>query len=216
MKNAQDVLKFNFQEIELSEIRRLLPNRNRSKYAELRQQIVDRVNSLAGNKSFIFAPAGDGKVTPKIITNLCHGVNVGFAKEKMNWRVVYSTVAKAFVVEPYKRKNGISKTVPKIVAPQEGFQETPGHRLEQLVNTVKKVFNVTVQEMSVRNAEPDIMETKRAFLYVGRNLGIRLSTMGELLHITSSSRTVFCQQALTRPAAKEKVEILIKAINGGK
>jgi hypothetical protein len=217
---STEVLKFSFQKIDLSQIPHLLPQIHRSKYSELRAQIIEKVNSLDVNESFMFAPDNGTKVTDKLKSSIEYGVNVSLAKEQLNWRLKYSTVAKAFVVAPYKRYQlGRKPKRGPILPPAEenqtaGFTESSKIRMDKLIELIKKKFGVTLRQLQEKNPDGEVLDVRRAMLYVGRNgLGLKLSELGRLLELQSSSATVYCQEAQTKPSAKEKVLILTQEVN---
>lgn len=221
MEKNKDVMKFVFQEIAIAEIPKFLSTTYRSKYADLCAQIMERINSMASDKSFMFKSDSNGKTDKKFIRTLTVGINGYFAKNRFNWRVAYSHVAKAFVIAPYERKNGIVTRnrvpqAPRTEVAQTGFKDDPASRLDKLVHLMKKEFDVTLRQLQERNATEEIKDFKRGMLYVGRHgLGLRVMDVAAILNIPMGTTTAYCQQALTRPSSKKCVEKLSAALNRG-
>lgn len=219
----EDVLKFDFQTIKLADISRLIPPSHRSKYSELCDQIIERVNSMPSDETFAFAPSKDmnGKLTEEKITSICVGVNHAFKRGELNWRLRYSEVGKAFVVAPYERHKRVNRKRQEIVmsSPQEpsGFKEPSSDRLKVLVDLTHKTFGITLRQLQDKTlslTHPDVVDVKRAFLYVGRTgLGLKSSEIGDLLDLSSGSTAVLIQQAMSKPNAKELVKKLSEALN---
>jgi len=203
---TNDLIKFDFQTIELSEIAKLLPPR--SKYAPLAQQIIERIHTTGRGKTFIFAPPKGSKMEERDIIGLCHGVSVYLAKERLNWRIKYSQQNNCFIVAPLNLKMVTKKTMP-LVDRKEIEQ-----KLNFLLSCVQKTFHVTLNELKVKNGSDEINDIKRALYYVGKKkLRLRLVDMRTVLNQHSGSASTFCAEALIKPSAQEKVRQLFDAIN---
>lgn len=229
MKDKNDVVEFDFQEIAINDIPKYLPETYRSNYAAFRALLIERVNQMDSEKTLIFAPTKKmttsiGKLSDDKIARICWGVNHSFVHARMNWKIAYSEKNKVFVLKPYQRKGGITPKhkiqsngngdVPLAVeSAQSGFKEDDTQRMHKLVRLMKDKLGVTLRQLQEKR-NPETIDYKRAMLYVGRNgLGLKLADLGNLLGISSGSATSLCQQALTVPSAKEKVDVLVAALN---
>jgi hypothetical protein len=217
MKTQSDVIKFAFQPIDLAEISKILPPKYRGKYSDLKAQIVNRLNSLDSDKSFLFQAQGMSMKEAQR-NSLIFGLNKYLNQEKLPWKVQWSEKdvngkeVKAFVVCPKELRTTTYKprTFQSVTTPEAN------KRFENLLHIIKKKWGVTLRQLQEKNAGEDTTDLKRALLYVGRTgLGIKLSHMQKELNIASSSATVFCKEATNKPKAQQFVEALKAALNNG-
>lgn len=224
---SHDVLAFDFQPIELNELRKILPRSKYGKYDDIKFQILERVKSMPMNESFLLAPAKEsgkkGLLDEQQIKSFTNSINGAFRDEKLPWHVVYSTIAKAFAIAPYKRKGRIPRVdsyeLPKsrqqsfpLEDGKLGFVGDKEDRLNKLLTLATHTFGFSLKQLQEKGVRGAVSRARMAMCYVGKNgLGLKLSTIGALLEMSSGSTTPLCQQAPVR--AKEEIAQLSQALN---
>jgi hypothetical protein len=176
---------------------------------------------MPSDESFVFGPGKNEHIADKqFIQKVCNGVNYSFKRNQISWRIRYSINQKVFVVEPYDRMKRVRKiksvSRPPSEVEERGFTEDTESRLQTLVLLMKKTFNLTMKDLQKKGVTGDLVDYKRAMLYVGRNgLGLKLSEIGNFLGLSSASTSTLSVQAMNKPAAKEKTALLMAALNKG-
>lgn len=230
MKNNEPAtLAFDFQPIKLEEIPRILPPTHSGKYSQIRIKVLEHIATLPPGESFILAPSKksgeNGALDKNARASFCGSINKTLRSERMPWHMVYSGIAKAFVIAPLKHRGYKQRVLEKqeVESPENsktGFQASSDERLEKLVKLTCKTFGVTLKELQKtgmlygKNYKPERTDIKRAMVYVGKNgLGLKLTDIGRILGISSGTTTPYCQQAMIHPESKKKVELLSAALN---
>jgi hypothetical protein len=222
-------MEFVFQTIKLDQVADLVPHTYRSKYEAIRNQVIEKIKTMAGDETFMFQPQDrKAKLDDNLIARICHGINTGLVRESLNWKISFSNKARAFVVAPFKRyKLGKYKTrvpatqVSTTTNDNDAVTDDEAAQLTNLLKVTHQHFGKTLKDLQVKldgTKDPELSNVKKAFLYVGRNaMGIKLSHIGKLLGLQSSSTTTMCQRAMKDPTAKEYVKVLTDALttNGG-
>ena len=229
-EKTSPVMEFVFQTIKLDQVADLVPYHYRSKYEAIRIQVIEKIKTMAGDETFMFQPQDrKTKLDDNLIARICHGINTALVRESLNWKLAYSQKAKAFVVAPFKRyklgKYKTNKSLTPSSTPSRERIEVLSHdetaQINNLLNLTHKHYGKTLKDLQVKhngNSDPELSNLKKAILYVGRNaMGIKLSHIGKLLGLNSSSTTTLCQRAMKDSIAKGYVKVLSEAIenNGG-
>lgn len=219
-------LAFEFQPIKLADLRKILPVKG-NKYAEIINQIHLHLEQIAPDEAFLVRPNQGQTLTPEETKNFLNAINNHLRAERMAWHAVFSKVTNSIVLAPYKRKiyGYRPAKITKVSPAAEGNGSTAGFtddsqtRLNKLMELTKQLFGVTVEQLRQKErgeSYPELVDIKRAVVYVGRNgMGLKLREIADVLELTSSSTTTLCQQAMTHPTAKEKVALLSEALNNG-
>ncbi len=228
-----DTLDFEFQPIELDDLKKILPRPKWSIYQDIKDQILEKLSKLPPAESFLLVPPKGHKLPVNLAKSFMNSVNSTLREQKITWHIVWSEKAGAFALAPYKRKGSKNWERPPAVPEihidrgipengKSGFAETPEARLAKLVKLTQKTFGVSLKQVmdnkmkNHKRPDPVFTDIRRAMLYVGRNgLGLKLATIGGLLGQSSAVSTVLCQEAQVRPSAKEKVQQLSQALNNG-
>jgi hypothetical protein len=213
----EDVISFDFQEFKLADLRKILPQTYRSKYADLCNQIVERLNSLPSDQSFFFSPV-NREMTELQIRNLANSVNIYLKRDNRDWRILWAAKQKAFVLEPHNWKN-VKKRQSSGPAldqkPTNEFTQPSSERMNQLLSLMQKAFGLTLRQLQ-EHGDQQLTDFKRAMIYVGKTgLGLSQAEMGRTLRLASATTSLYCTEAMKSELAKEKVEILKLELNRG-
>lgn len=221
MTNKQETIQFEFEEIDLDQLATLIPVSYKSKYDAMRHAIIARIKAMPAGKSFVFKPQSDSTVelTDDLIARLISGFNSALKKEGLNWRVVYAPEHLCFVVNTYKpRIYKDRKPKPAQVKPpamkQTSFTDDEQSRISQLLDIIYSKSGLKLDDLKVETMDEAVKDVKRAFLYVGRYaLGIKLTRLAEMINVKPGYMTQMCQLGMTKPGAKNYVDVIMQTIN---
>lgn len=214
MKKDTDVLTFVFEEIDLSQIKKLIPD-TRSKYAELREQIMAHIEQMAPGKTFIFAPDKKNKMEEKQIRGLQNGLNKSLADESLNFKVKYSTIQNAFVVIPVKRKYARAKppTMTNINISAGDDIYTPNQKLKEIAELLNAKYGTTLQDLKGRRQK--FSAERRALVTVARDgFGLMSKDCVEFLGKSSGSIAKIHIAAAHDDRAQAMIKFLTSELKG--
>lgn len=221
-KTKEGVLNFVFDPIDLSELQKILSAAYKSKYALIRIQILEKINSCPPGKSFLIAPADNknGALSPREIVSFTGSINKALRVERLPWHLVYLPEQKAFAIAPYKR-NGARKS-PRIDESVSNTKPLNG-RVADLFQAATKMFGVSLEDLGTKSYKLPFQErdklsfVKRTIFYVGKfHLGLKFGEIASPMGIVPSTGWLLYKQASSDPEAKAQAAKLAASIKESK